>query len=718
MLSIGGEMKVLYWAVAVAALVGCDIEDGEPAADEQICIPGQQVACACPGEEAGVQICLDGEGFGACACDAVPPEVVLCADGPERFCRCGDAPGVQECVGEAYGVCDCETVADPDPDPESACRAVVCAEFSVPCPSISECDGALESDARVSIRSSSSERAVQALYLEDWLCDASASSSLFEWAHQRSFGGGGNIGFGGFSFGMNAQSSRSEQRREFETWQHTRCERDIQSFDEEMVASLLSSIEDSTAPLRAWASCVHDVMGAYASCRRSAGGFVGGASPAIQGLMLVPSAERVAEGQAFDLRLRWCGLPGSDQALEADVVSFSVSGADCAQVDRVAPGTALCPGDVTLRCERTSSDAVRASVDIAVQSPGAGRRSVSASAYMPPLCGQTSDPCCGGRCSFPGDQCVEGWCTEQCQPGERRCRDGDCEIESPDSCGATCEVCPTPAGGRATCDGGRCGFSCEGGLSACDGLCLNLRDDEANCGGCGRRCRGDQTCGGGQCACPAGTVECNGACRRDCDERCDGRDNNGDGRIDEGGVCARRLPQGVIRCMGHARNRARVTCDNAVVTVNGGCPAGWEHVTWDDRGAPGGVWRFGCERSQSADTNVLPSKLVTRLGHSMNGPRIAECPAGQTRVELGDFGAPGGEGFVICELTRAVAMNHDNRDDRLRWPCGLSHTRRPARRCDGRVINNRDGNCPGGYALVQYGDRGDNAGHGQYACVP
>ncbi|MCB9548056.1 MAG: hypothetical protein H6706_19745 [Myxococcales bacterium] len=498
--------KMTIVALILVALGGCD-EDEDPS-----CVAGSLVACPCAGGAIGWQRC-EGGYFGRCDC---PPAATDHAN---------DGDDGDDAVPGPVAL---------EPDDDGACGAVVCPEVAAPCPSVSECDGALASGARVSVRTASSEYQTQALYLASWLCDEASSTYLYEWARQRAFGGGGNIGFAGFTFGMNANSSRSEQQREFRSWQRQRCESDVSDFSEEAVASMLSSIEDSTAPLRAWASCVHDVVGAYASCRRSAGGFARAGYPTVQGLILESSDLEVPRGSAFELRVRWCGVPGSVESQVAEVRDFEVSGATCAGPAAVAPGALLCPGDVTVRCTRTSSDAVRASLNVLVSSPGGSQTAMTASAYMPATCGDTNGPCCNDRCAFPEDECIEGWCAPRCHPGERRCTNGDCETASATSCGAACQICEAPPGARATCTAGQCAFECMGSTTRCGRGCVELSTDEENCGACGHVCRDDQMCRSGACGCPAGEVECRGVCQASCTEVCDGVDNDRDGEIDEG----------------------------------------------------------------------------------------------------------------------------------------------------------------------------------------
>ncbi len=59
-------------------------------------------------------------------------------------------------------------------------------------------------------------------------------------------------------------------------------------------------------------------------------------------------------------------------------------------------------------------------------------------------------------------------CESVCSDGFARCG-GSCVAESPQQCGDSCDVCPTPSHGTATCETGVCGVACEPGYVACDG---------------------------------------------------------------------------------------------------------------------------------------------------------------------------------------------------------------------------------------------------------
>ncbi len=70
--------------------------------------------------------------------------------------------------------------------------------------------------------------------------------------------------------------------------------------------------------------------------------------------------------------------------------------------------------------------------------------------------------------------------------------------------GTTCQ------GGSRTKEG-TC--KCTGKLKACGGTCVNTKKDDKHCGGCNKRCKGQNTCKNGRCTsklgCKAGFTICN-----------------------------------------------------------------------------------------------------------------------------------------------------------------------------------------------------------------
>src|SRR5258708_7561816 len=54
--------------------------------------------------------------------------------------------------------------------------------------------------------------------------------------------------------------------------------------------------------------------------------------------------------------------------------------------------------------------------------------------------------------------------------------------------------------------------SCPGRMLSCNGRCTDGSMDPNNCGTCGTKCTGSQTCQNGHCACPNGKTACGSSC--------------------------------------------------------------------------------------------------------------------------------------------------------------------------------------------------------------
>ncbi|MFO0608413.1 MAG: hypothetical protein U0324_34925 [Polyangiales bacterium] len=96
-----------------------------------------------------------------------------------------------------------------------------------------------------------------------------------------------------------------------------------------------------------------------------------------------------------------------------------------------------------------------------------------------------------------GDAAVADVAPPPCPLYQARCN-GACVDVSGDpancgSCGATC-----PAG--RVCVAGACAQACPGGLTACGGRCVDAQSDSAHCGACGARCDAGMGCVAGRCA--------------------------------------------------------------------------------------------------------------------------------------------------------------------------------------------------------------------------
>ncbi|NMB74800.1 MAG: hypothetical protein GYA21_06680 [Myxococcales bacterium] len=175
---------------------------------------------------------------------------------------------------------------------------------------------------------------------------------------------------------------------------------------------------------------------------------------------------------------------------------------------------------------------------------------------------------CNHSCDVPHGSatCRSGDCSLQsCEEGFGNC-DGDsdtgCEAElasDPQNCGRCGNEC-TPAHGTGGCAQGACVIaSCETGFGDCndtaaDGCETDLVADQANCGACAHACPAGQECRDSQCAEPCPDADGDGhpaqACGGDdCDdtragvhpgasETCNGRDDDCDGKKDDGLECS------------------------------------------------------------------------------------------------------------------------------------------------------------------------------------
>ncbi len=170
-----------------------------------------------------------------------------------------------------------------------------------------------------------------------------------------------------------------------------------------------------------------------------------------------------------------------------------------------------------------------------------------------------------------------------CLPSAETCdgTDQDCDGLVDEALDAPCFEGPEGAAGvglclagRRTCVEGRWGGcegqalpadeTCDGADEDCDGAVdedTDLSSDPANCGACGGRCAqpGAVTeCREGACsrvACEAGRADCNADAGDGCetegecppDALCDGVDEDGDGRVDEGYVAVEVCGEGACR---------------------------------------------------------------------------------------------------------------------------------------------------------------------------
>ncbi len=94
-----------------------------------------------------------------------------------------------------------------------------------------------------------------------------------------------------------------------------------------------------------------------------------------------------------------------------------------------------------------------------------------------------------------------------CTAGQAACNGACVDILSnPANCGNCGVACP----GGQVCQSGVCG--CATGQLLCAGACIDPVTSPTNCGACGHACVARQDCVGGQCSCQAGTATCPTGC--------------------------------------------------------------------------------------------------------------------------------------------------------------------------------------------------------------
>lgn len=132
-------------------------------------------------------------------------------------------------------------------------------------------------------------------------------------------------------------------------------------------------------------------------------------------------------------------------------------------------------------------------------------------------CGQWPNGCntgvldCG-MCTLP-QTCMGGGQPNQCGCTPLTCAPLQCGAQPNGcggmlNCGMNCPIdraCTSPDGGAPRC-------TCTGGLTECNGACVDLQSSAQNCGACGRTCPGGQGCYAGQCPCVDAGSNADGHC--------------------------------------------------------------------------------------------------------------------------------------------------------------------------------------------------------------
>ena len=93
------------------------------------------------------------------------------------------------------------------------------------------------------------------------------------------------------------------------------------------------------------------------------------------------------------------------------------------------------------------------------------------------------------------------------------------------NCGVCGNTCADQANSTGSCGSGSCSVQCKTGFGNCntiktDGCEINLNTDSNNCGGCGKKCGGSETCQSGACTaiqCSTGTANCDNNAQNGCE---------------------------------------------------------------------------------------------------------------------------------------------------------------------------------------------------------
>ncbi|TNE46998.1 MAG: hypothetical protein EP343_22030, partial [Deltaproteobacteria bacterium] len=165
-----------------------------------------------------------------------------------------------------------------------------------------------------------------------------------------------------------------------------------------------------------------------------------------------------------------------------------------------------------------------------------------------------------------GQACSHGVCQTTCQQGLTNCN-GNCVNLKTDR--ANCESCSSQQFSTAchpgeVCSNGVCQLQCQVGLNQCGNLCVDLQTNNQHCGNCSTTasptaCKPGEVCSGGKCvtSCQTGQTNCNGTCVNTntdrfhcgkCGTTC------GPGTICIRGACQLQCQPGLTNCNGTCSN--------------------------------------------------------------------------------------------------------------------------------------------------------------------
>ncbi len=200
-----------------------------------------------------------------------------------------------------------------------------------------------------------------------------------------------------------------------------------------------------------------------------------------------PEGELVCGGNCTDPKTdeQYCGA--KDDCEGENAGTKCVAGAECNRGECACStsGQVVCKIGDALQCADPNADAT-----CGCDADGAGL-------VCSELSNITDGACNGGQCEIT------------CRPGFNNCNqdvsDGcEADLNSAETCGSCDNACDTNHTTSAVCESGECILTCTEDTVMCKGAdgkdhCMDLSEDNDNCGWCGNKCEGKSECHGGFC---------------------------------------------------------------------------------------------------------------------------------------------------------------------------------------------------------------------------
>jgi hypothetical protein len=321
--------------------------------------------------------------------------------------------------------------------------------------------------------------------------------------------------------------------------------------------------------------------------------------------------------------------------LDSDPLNCGACGAKC------PTGQACVTGSCGLACAGGTTKCGTACVDTKVDLAN---------------CGACGTACAAGRV------CSNGDCTFTCAAGLTTCGlidAGTAYCANTVSDNRNCGACGKECDPGQACDKGVCAYTCKAGLVVCDGACVDPSNDRQHCGataGCGAdggsagtACTAGKVCGAGVCvpSCQAGMVACGGSCvdpatNRDFCGATAGCGADGGlagtacapGKVCNDGTCQLSCQSGLVNCSGTCVDPSN---DRQYCGATTGCAAA-------DAGSAGAICGAGMVCSLGACAYSCQQGLVTCGGKCIN-PSTDRQFCGATA----GCGADGGTAGTACD---------------------------------------------------------------------